>query len=329
MYESFGIPRRYQLPLLVAIGVAWYLSSESIFIFLALFIAFDAVTMACRLRRDVALWQYTYLAPITKVYEFRLALGDRAWDALGLTPEERAVIQRSSRRPKGFVLEEWAQDLTRWRISQISGTETTERIVDLYGPQPLQADAITLWEVRLGEDGHPTVSFDWDGEHLLFSAWGGRFGGFQPVLPRRPGSYGYPTEEHTLFHFRLPLHAAVVLHDREEFDTAMREYRVQPEDGEAGKDVYRSKDEEKGYFWILKVHDLRPVVAARVVRLKKELWSRKLRGIKLKVVDTGHVVWADPSRVEPYLEEQRIPKRGETVSIVFGRGKVDRLWLGS
>jgi hypothetical protein len=140
---------------------------------LALIIALIIVGMR-GLSQELKL-QFMLMLPITTVYQFSLELTDQLWNVLGLTPEERAIVNDST-RPGDFTLEQWGR-FTRWRVSQAGGGQAREWTFNQYNGWPGCPNHwhhITLLELEL-PDGH--LKLEWREGVVRLFAYGGRFGG--------------------------------------------------------------------------------------------------------------------------------------------------------
>jgi len=95
-----------------------------------------------------------------------------------------------------------------------------------------------------------------------------------------------------------------------------------------GMERFECVDWDKGFRWDLEVHDLRPSLRARVSRVRRSLWRRKVTGLVVKLAVNGAKLVANPVSVEPASDGRAIPKKGETVWVVLNdEGGIDRLWL--
>jgi len=95
-----------------------------------------------------------------------------------------------------------------------------------------------------------------------------------------------------------------------------------------GQERFECEDWAKGFRWDLEVNDLRPGLWAKVTRVRRSLWRRRVLGIVLELQGSEAKLLADHRVVEPTESGRTLPKKDERVEVVLNdEGGVDRIWL--
>ena len=265
------------------------------------------------IRRFTALSLETRGYPLKLVYELLLSLPDRAWNAIGLTPEEKALVTQDP-PPYKVVVERWGSSLIRCRVFGEGDGRARERVIDMYGTRNPH---VTFWELELppppGEIRGlgPAIAFSWRKGELLLGAYWGRFG----------GEYDDPLPEHTFFRLKVPLWTSGA-----RGDDPLVEY-LDSKRSELGCASYHFENAEKGFQWWLTIRDLRPHLYGKVVRVHRELWSRRVTGLTAKVWQ-GVTLRVAAEIIEWTDRERRLPRRGDSCELVLNEYlTVDRAWV--
>ncbi len=314
--------------LLVAAAIAWYLASAWPIAVVASLAALDGLRQIRTLGQASHLVLQTASPVVRMVYEFNLQLTDQFWHNLGLTAEERAIVDAYAVRPVGFVLEQWSGSFSRWRIMNWDSGRTTERTVDVHPTSRAYIGRIDFWEIQLGE-GYESgkISFDWNRrtEEVRFYAFEGRFGA--KILPDGELS---PASESIFFKVPVPFASKGEQKLRETADISRSRTPDPPLDSEReplGREFFMCKNEDRGFAWYLTRSDLRPKLVAGVLKVHKALWTRDVRGFTLRLQDTGLKIWVTPAAVEPDGAGRQTLHRGEYVNLVLDKQfEVDRIW---
>lgn len=321
----------------IALALTWALASWWPVVFVLFSIAFHALVNTYSIQQRIAVLATVTFppTPVIFVYEFWLALTDRAWDTLGLTPEERAKVDASPTRPGGFTMERWSTH-TRWRVRKSEEGRERETTFDVYKTQSFQE--VILWDVSLGdvslgdvslepESGRARITLEWRHRALTLCAVGGRFrGSVDPLgdIFREP--------EHVLLEIPLPTDPPTCS-ATEGFDSHMRAYRLRRSAAVGhhelalgrGVDVYEcDQREEKGFLWELTRRDLRPTLLAQVAKTAHGDDSGE---VIVRLSDSDFELRGSVAAVEPDDAEQTTLHQGETVCVVLSDGfKIARIW---
>jgi hypothetical protein len=348
------------LAVLVALA-AWYLDSAWPVALGAAYVALAALDLGRGAARHSALlWVLSHPArPLRMRWSFSVILTERAWDTLGVPSERRQELQQligeypSTRsylfkeghpvpawvsRPIAVTYERWGQSLERWTIenSRVRGglrppTHHEKRILEVL-PEVHEADSVDFWGEWEGprfllEDGRllflnrdENVSVMPDGKlyvkegaHVLFDIPA-------PTLSMSRGGWEWrwekTAEPNPLDRFATPPDPP----DRDSFMPTY--YRRQ------GEERFECEDWAKGFRWDLEVNDLRQSLTAKVVRVRRSLWRRRVKGLVAELEDSRVKLLADHRVVEPTERGRRLPKKDEMVQVVLNdEGGVDRIWL--
>src|SRR5215510_12269208 len=306
-------------------------------------------------RRSSLLWALAQPArPMRMHWSFALILTERAWETLGVPVDQRAELQErfGEYKPPGGTsylfedhpmpawislpvevnYERWGESLERWTISNSwlsgwgdPGTHHEKRVVEFL-PSVDEPDRVVIWG---GSEG-PHFRFE---DHRLF------FVNRDENVSTMPDGILYLKEgARVLFDIAAPT-LSMSRDDWRQTD------ELNPLDGFAspmdpgvdgmgfysrrqGLERFECVDWNKGFRWDLEVHDLRPSLRARVFRVRRSLWRRKVTGLVVELAVNGAKLVANPVSVEPASDGRAIPKKGETVWVVLNdEGGIDRLWL--
>ena len=94
-----------------------------------------------------------------------------------------------------------------------------------------------------------------------------------------------------------------------------------------GDEHFECEDWSRDFRWELAVHDLRPYLEARVVRIHRTLWHRQVTRVTIDLAG-GLRISASPEVVESRSQGHSVPMKGESVRVVLNdEGTIDRLWL--
>lgn len=334
---------------------SWYWDSPWPVVIGAAWVALDALVLAqSAARRSAVLWALTQPArPMRMHWNFSVILTERAWDTLGVPVEKRGELQQrfgeypppgltSSlfeghpkpiwiSRPVEVNYERWGESLERWTISNSwieelgdAGTHHEKRVVD-YLPSVDEAGTVVIWggwkgpHFRFEDHRLFFVNRDEDvstmPDGILYVKEGARvlFDIAAPILSMSRGGWWRTDEPNPLDRFASPTDPG--------FEGMGYYSRGQ------GQERFECVDWDKGFRWDLEVHDLRPALDARVSRVRRSLWRRKVTGIVVELRLTGTKLVANPLVVEPTSAGRAVPKKGEPAWIVLNdEGEIDRLW---
>lgn len=315
----------------IALTFTWALASWGPVVFVLLLIAFNALVNTYSLQLQISFLRTVTPTPLLFVYEFWLTLTDRAWDTLGLTPEERAILNASPSRPIGFILERWRTH-THSRLHESEAGRIRERTTTNYdyGGNNSHSGKWVLWSVPLKPASEVRITWESESERRVVSlfAFGGRFKWFGA-----PSGAIYPEIEHVLFEIPFPPVPYRPLNAwRDPFDSKMDAYRpfgssleiwreIEPHLGK-GVELYECNQlEEKGFRWVLIRRDLRPQLVATVAKIHKG------SELTVRLTDSGVELRGSLALVEPDKAGQTTVHLGEAVLLVLSDDfKIDRIW---
>lgn len=325
--------------------VAWWATSSlaplSVVALVVAFVSSAVLYVKCKGLAESAqfLAKLTYPpVPVTLMIEFWLVFTETVWDALGLTPDERAIVKARPTGSIAFVIEQWGKSFTRWRVQERESGRIFEKTIDCHGRSGY--DIVPVWEVELGpEIGAASVELawrNWGGEKVLtFAAFGGRFGGWVgPIGDTKP------SPEHTLFRIPIPLDIPKGgTMAKQEFDGSMARYRVRGEQAgvaagddakRLGCDVYFCDElTGKGFRWCLVRRDCRPKFTAIVLGVQHAA-AEEVGALFVRLFQEPR--WelsASLAAVEPDDAGRTAPQMGDFVLVAFGDNlqEVERIWL--
>lgn len=336
---------------------AWYWDSPWPVALGAAYLAIVALDIArTAARHSRLLWSLTLPArPLRLHWSFSVLLTDRAWDTMGVSPEQRPELQRLlgeydprwrshlfKEKPtpawlsRSIVVsyERWGDSLERWTIlnswveEPMAPPVHQEKRVLEFLPAADEPDSIHFW----GSSSGPNFRFQ-DGrllflnrdEHAMMLP-DGRLDVVQPehvlfdiLAPSLSMSRRRPprTEEpNPLDRFAVPNNAGV-----DGFDPGF--YHRGP-----GRERFECENWDQGFRWELEVNDLRRCLDARTVRVHRSLWRRQVTSLSVELRDGGVKLAASPLVVEPTADGRTLPKKGESVLVVLDdEGNIDRIWL--
>jgi len=342
--------------LLIAAAAAWYWSSPWPVALAAVLLAWAASDVARgALRHSAALWALTRSPrPMQMHWTFSVMFTDRAWDAIGVPAEERPDLQQRlgeyDERFKGFSFEDrptptwmsqrvsvsyerWGESLERWTIYNSWGKDGFsdppqhhEKRVLQYLPMLDEVDIIRVWG-------------DWDGFLLRFEK--GRLiclyrDSDTSIMPNGHLYIKNPTK--VLFNLPAPTLRRGTWWGDEDVDPLARFSAPPDKDVDfgymgrhPGNERFVCEDWIKGYRWEMNIHDLRPCLDGRVVRVRRSLWRRQPLAIVVELVGSGLRLEAQPQVVQPPADGRTLPRKDERVRVVLNSddGSVDRVWLSN
>jgi hypothetical protein len=291
-------------------------------------------------------------------WSFSLILTERAWDTLGIPTERQSELQeligeyeprwRSFlfkgretpnwvSRPITVSYQRWGESLERWEVWNSWVAEGLEppahhekRVLEFL-PVVREPEVVVFWGERRGphfcyQDGR-LVFLNWDENvsvmpdgKLYWEKDGARvlFEIPAPSLSMSRAEWMRTNDGNRLDRFAAPDNPGV-----DGFDPAY--YRRG-----AGQERFECEEWDKGFRWELEVHDLRPCLPARITRVQRTLWRRRVTALRIQLQDGGLMLSANPLVVEPAADGRTLPKKGEPVWVVLGDdGEIDRIWLMS
>lgn len=350
-----------QVVLAIAIGAAlgaWYWDSPwpvALGAFIVAIYALDAANENARQSR--LMWELAHPArPMRMHWTFSVMLTERAWETLGIPPEQREELQwrfganeSDLRRgfyfkghprptwlsqPIGVVYERWGESLERWTIwnSWVAelgeeGKHHDKRVLEFL-PAVQEQDFLDLWG-------------DWKGPRFRWQEGRLFLVNVEDSLTTMPDGTLYVKEgSRVLFNIPAPtLHMSRADFRREKETNRLDRFAipnlpaVDPIDPPFyhrwhGDERFQCEDWETGFRWELMIHDLRPGLPARVVRVKRSLWRRQVKGILVELDVNGARLIAHPGVVEPDDKGNTMPEKDNRVLAVLGDdGTVDRIWI--
>lgn len=342
---------------LVVALAAWYWDSPWPVALGAAFVALIALDIARGAARHSSLnWSLTRPArPMQMHWSFWVILTERAWDTLGVPLEQRAELQRllgeyepTLRRyhfkghstpewmsqPITVRYERWGESLERWTIGnswitgwQDPGTHHEERVVEFL-PAVDEAETVVIWG-------------GWEGPHFRFQDGELFFVNHDENVSVMPDGLLYVKEgARVLFNIEAPT-LSMSRGDWQTDEPNPMDRFASPDEPSVdgfgpsyfrhhGQERFGCEDWDKGFQWGLEVHDLRPGLTARIVRVQRSLWRRRVKGICVELHANGTRLIAHPLVVEPTSEGRTIPKKNEGVWVVLNdAGAIDRIWMRS
>jgi len=288
-------------------------------------------------------------------WSFWVILTERAWNTLGVPPEQRAELQRLlgeyeptlkgyhfkghptpewMSRPITVSYERWGESLGRWTIGNSwmsgwrdPGTHHEKRVVEFL-PAVDEAETVVIWGGSEGphfrfEEGRllflnrdENASVMPDG--TLYVQEGARvlFNIAAPTLSMSRGQWLRADEPNPLDRFASST------------DSGADGFDPDPYYRHHGRERFECEDWDKGFQWELEVHDLRHLLTGRIARVRRSLWRRQVTGLVVELDVHRIKLVANPLLVEPTSDGRTIPRKNDPVRVVLNDdGWIDRIWM--